>query len=98
MRLFRRARARPQVRNHTPGLRAWYSQPLHELGKTTLETYLMQHHLWLSSNAKSLLTIVQGFPKVQPARAAFFFSTGFLVGDTHTFVVTTESHNSVGSR
>ena len=98
MRLFRRAPARPQVRNLTPGLRAWYSQPLHELGKTTLETYLLQHHLWLSSNAKSLLTIVPGFPKVQPARAAFFFLHRISCCDTHTFVVTTESHDSVGSR
>ena len=37
---------------------------LHEIGKTTLETYLLQHHIWLTSNAKSLLTLLPGWPKL----------------------------------
>jgi N-acetylneuraminate 9-O-acetyltransferase len=51
-------------RNLTPWLRSHYLDLLHQIGKTTLETYLMQHHIWLTSNAKSLLVIVPGWPKV----------------------------------
>ncbi len=47
-------------RNFTPALRSVYLVPLHTIGKTTLETYLMQHHVWLTSNAKTLVTIVPG--------------------------------------
>lgn len=47
----------PYLRNHTLVL-------LHQIGKTTLETYLMQHHIWLTSDAKSLLTLIPGWPKV----------------------------------
>jgi hypothetical protein len=51
-------------RNLTPFLRNHTLELLHQIGKTTLETYLMQHHIWLTSNAKSLLTLVPGWPKV----------------------------------
>ena len=51
-------------RNLTPTLRSYSLDLLHQIGKTTLETYLMQHHIWLTSNAKSLLTLVPGWPKV----------------------------------
>ena len=51
-------------RNLTPWLRNHTLDLLHQIGKTTLETYLMQHHIWLTSNAKSLLTLVPGWPKV----------------------------------
>mmetsp|Transcript_16399 Transcript_16399/g.24577 ORF Transcript_16399/g.24577 Transcript_16399/m.24577 type:complete len:982 (-) Transcript_16399:121-3066(-) len=51
-------------RNLTPTLRSYSLQLLHEIGKTTLETYLMQHHIWLTSNAKTLLTLIPGMPKV----------------------------------
>mmetsp|Transcript_118197 Transcript_118197/g.176627 ORF Transcript_118197/g.176627 Transcript_118197/m.176627 type:complete len:1001 (-) Transcript_118197:34-3036(-) len=51
-------------RNLTPWLRNHTLELLHQIGKTTLETYLMQHHIWLTSNAKSLLTLVPGWPKV----------------------------------
>lgn len=49
-------------RNMTPGIRSHVSMSLHDLGKTTLETYLLQHHIWLTSNAKTLLTIVPNHP------------------------------------
>ncbi len=52
------------VRNLTPFLRTRYLEPLHSLGKITLETYLMQHHIWLTSNAKTLLVVVPGHPKL----------------------------------
>ncbi len=51
-------------RNLTPWLRNHTLELLHQIGKTTLETYLMQHHIWLTSDAKSLLTLVPGWPKV----------------------------------
>lgn len=51
-------------RNLTPTLRSYSLDLLHQIGKTTLETYLMQHHIWLTSDAKSLLTLVPGWPKV----------------------------------
>jgi hypothetical protein len=51
-------------RNLTPWLRNHSLDLLHQIGKTTLETYLMQHHIWLTSNAKSLLTLIPGWPKV----------------------------------
>ncbi|CAM9317992.1 unnamed protein product [Scytosiphon promiscuus] len=52
------------VRNLSPLLRTRYLEPLHSLGKITLETYLMQHHIWLTSNAKTLLVVVPGHPKL----------------------------------
>jgi len=51
-------------RNLTPFLRNRSLDLLHQIGKTTLETYLMQHHIWLTSDAKSLLTLIPGWPKV----------------------------------
>ena len=52
------------VRNISKRLRAYFLEPLEIIGKTTLETYLMQHHLWLTSNAKTLLTLIPGMPVV----------------------------------
>lgn len=51
------------IRNLTPWLRGHTLELLHQIGKTTLETYLMQHHIWLTSNAKSLLVLIPGWPK-----------------------------------
>jgi hypothetical protein len=61
-------------RNITPWVRGFVSMSLHDLGKTTLETYLLQHHIWLTSNAKTLLTIVPNWPKLNffIATAVFF--------------------------
>ena len=51
-------------RNLTPWLRSNTLDLLHQIGKTTLETYLMQHHIWLTSDAKSLLVLIPGYPKI----------------------------------
>lgn len=51
-------------RNLTPTLREYSLNLFHQIGKTTLETYLMQHHIWLTSNAKSLLVFLPGWPRV----------------------------------
>jgi len=50
------------LRNISPWMRARFLGPLEIVGKTTLETYLLQHHWWLTSNAKSLLTLIPGYP------------------------------------
>ena len=52
------------LRNLSPWLRSRFLGPLEIIGKTTLETYLLQHHWWLTSNAKTLLNLVPGFPTV----------------------------------
>lgn len=60
-------------RNITPGIRSQVSMSFHDLGKTTLETYLLQHHVWLTSNAKTLLTLVPGHPWVNFAITTVMF-------------------------
>jgi N-acetylneuraminate 9-O-acetyltransferase len=60
-------------RNITPQIRSGISMSMHVLGKTTLETYLLQHHIWLTSNAKTLLTIVPGHPYVNFICATILF-------------------------
>jgi hypothetical protein len=62
-------------RNITPQVRSGVSMSLHDLGKTTLETYLLQHHIWLTSNAKTLLTIVPDHPWINFALATMLFFT-----------------------
>jgi N-acetylneuraminate 9-O-acetyltransferase len=60
-------------RNLTPAIRSGVSMSLHEIGKTTLETYLLQHHIWLTSNAKTLLTIVPDSPWINFALTSVLF-------------------------
>ncbi|CAM9111388.1 unnamed protein product, partial [Ectocarpus fasciculatus] len=60
-------------RNITPYIRSFVSVSFHDVGKTTLETYLLQHHVWLTSNAKTLLTIVPGYPWITFALASVMF-------------------------
>jgi len=55
------------LRNLTPTMRSYSMELLHEIGKTTLETYLMQHHIWLSSNSKTVLTFIPGWPRINLA-------------------------------
>ena len=55
------------LRNLTSTMRSYSMEFLHEIGKTTLETYLMQHHIWLSSNSKTVLTFLPGWPRVNLA-------------------------------
>lgn len=55
------------LRNLTPTLRSHSMELLHEIGKITLETYLMQHHVWLSSNSKTVLTFLPGWPRINLA-------------------------------
>ena len=62
-------------RNITPTVRSGVSMSMHALGKTTLETYLLQHHIWLTSNAKTLLTIVPDSPYINFVFASILFYT-----------------------
>ena len=52
------------VRNLTPNLRSHSMGFLQEIGKTTLETYAMQHHIWLSSNSKTVLVFLPSYPRL----------------------------------
>jgi hypothetical protein len=55
------------LRNMTPWLRQVHLGVLATIGKYTLETYLLQHHVWLTSNAKTVLVLVPGYPKINLA-------------------------------
>ncbi|KAF4678100.1 hypothetical protein FOL47_005379 [Perkinsus chesapeaki] len=50
------------ARNLTPWLRTHYLEPLVRMGKITLETYLLQHHIWLTENAKKTLVLLPDHP------------------------------------
>ena len=51
------------LRNSTKWLRQGHLALFAWAGKITLETYLMQHHCLLTSNAKTLLVLVPGYEK-----------------------------------
>lgn len=61
------------LRNLSPLMRTRYLEPLHSLGKITLETYLMQHHVWLTSNAKTLLVLIPGYSKLNLVVVGFMY-------------------------
>jgi len=61
------------LRNLTPRLRSYSMELLHEIGKTTLETYLMQHHIWLTSNSKTILVFLPGWPRVNLALVTYIY-------------------------
>ena len=50
------------VRNWNPSLRMHHSASLARMGKITLETYLMQHHIWLAKDAKALYVVIPNAP------------------------------------
>ena len=52
------------IRNLTPTLRSHSMSLLKEIGQTTLETYAMQHHVWLTSNSKTLLVFLPKYPRL----------------------------------
>ena len=61
------------LRNITPRMRSYTMNLMHEVGKTTLETYLMQHHIWLTSNSKTILVFVPGWPRVNLALVTYLY-------------------------
>merc|ERR1719161_987292 len=50
------------LRNISVTLWSYHLHGLSWLGAITLETYLLQYHIWLSGNAAKLLNIVPGYP------------------------------------
>ena len=61
------------LRNLTPKMRSYSMVLLHNIGKTTLETYLMQHHIWLTSNSKTILVFLPGWPRVNLAVVTYLY-------------------------
>eukprot|EP00804_Cyclotella_cryptica_P021777 CCRYP_000772-RB/>CCRYP_000772-RB protein AED:0.08 eAED:0.08 QI:194/0.75/0.8/1/1/1/5/77/1048 len=61
------------VRNLTPTFRSHSMELLQEIGKTTLETYLMQHHVWLTSNSKTVLVFIPRFPRLNMLVVTFCY-------------------------
>ena len=50
------------LRNISPTMRSYHVKIFAWLGTITLETYLMQHHIWLTSNAKTRLVLLPDYP------------------------------------
>mmetsp|Transcript_11070 Transcript_11070/g.45155 ORF Transcript_11070/g.45155 Transcript_11070/m.45155 type:complete len:516 (-) Transcript_11070:112-1659(-) len=48
------------LRNLTPGLRGHHLELFRRFGTTTLETYVMQYHLFLADSARGLLLLLPG--------------------------------------
>ena len=61
------------LRNLTPTMRSYSMKLLHNIGKTTLETYLMQHHIWLTSNSKTILVLLPGWPRINLALVTYLY-------------------------
>ena len=61
------------LRNLTPYLRKVHLSMFAFAGKYTLETYLLQHHVWLTSNAKTVLVFLPGFPKSNFVVVSIFY-------------------------
>mmetsp|Transcript_4981 Transcript_4981/g.9501 ORF Transcript_4981/g.9501 Transcript_4981/m.9501 type:complete len:661 (-) Transcript_4981:124-2106(-) len=72
------------IRNCSKTLRSYHLGLLTQMGKITLETYLMQHHVWLTSNAKTLLVIIPGYPLCN----FFFVSCVYLIISHRLFRLT----------
>jgi hypothetical protein len=60
-------------RNLTTWLRDHTLRLFHQFGKITLETYLMQHHIWLASNKEGLVQLLPGWTKMNFLVASLLF-------------------------
>jgi len=49
-------------RNCTPFLRTHYLIPFEKIGEVSLEIYLLQFHIWLADDAKSIVVFLENFP------------------------------------
>jgi len=61
------------LRNLFPSWRAHHSYLLAEFGRLSLETYLMQHHMLMTSNAKTLLLLVPEYPRLNMLVTSILF-------------------------
>eukprot|EP00475_Leptophrys_vorax_P016415 TRINITY_DN2286_c0_g1_i1.p1 TRINITY_DN2286_c0_g1~~TRINITY_DN2286_c0_g1_i1.p1 ORF type:complete len:915 (-),score=190.45 TRINITY_DN2286_c0_g1_i1:54-2696(-) len=67
----------PWLRTHNLGIPSW-------LGKITLETYLLQFHLWLTDDAKTVLVIFEKYPTVN----FIFVCAVYILASYATFMAT----------
>merc|ERR1719217_1638478 len=58
------------VRNVSSHARSYYLHALHWFGAISLESYLLQYHIWLAGNAAKLLNVVPGYPLLTYAIAS----------------------------
>lgn len=68
-------------RNIAPWMRMHNLEMFHSIGKTTLEVYLLHHHIWLTSNADTILTLFPGWPKMNALVVTIVFV--FVSRQTH---------------
>lgn len=63
------------LRNATPLLRSYYMKSFQTIGMVTLETYLLQHHVLMTDNAKSVLVIrgLSEFPLMNTILVSILF-------------------------
>jgi 10 TM Acyl Transferase domain found in Cas1p len=52
------------IRNLTPSLRRCHLFIPRQLGRMSLELYVLQHHLLMSNNGQNLLALIPGWPKI----------------------------------
>ena len=74
------------LRNCTAYLRSVYIKPLSDLGKITLETYLLQYHIWLSGFSRKLLVLIPDQRYLNLALVTLIF----LLVSRRTFTLTSD--------
>ena len=62
------------LRNIYDPLRPYYSTFLAWMGQITLETYIFQYHLYMINDAKSILTVIDGYPLCNFVIVSVFYS------------------------
>lgn len=60
-------------RNVLPQINTTHSPILRNFGRITMETYLLHHHIWLTSGSKRVLVLVPGYPKMNLLLGGMFF-------------------------
>lgn len=61
------------ARNSTPFLRSRYLFPVAWVGMISLETYLLQFHIWLGDDAKSIVVFTESSPHINFLLASALF-------------------------
>lgn len=76
------------LRNISPQLRASHSWMLAWIGKVSLESYLSQFHVWLGSDAKTVIWLFPNYPLVN-----FVIATGIFLSIAHLLFNITQALN-----
>lgn len=61
------------LRNMFSAIRPYYSSFLASMGQITLESYIFQYHLYMIDDAKSILTVIPGYPYCNFAVVSLFY-------------------------